>query len=167
MLRWFLRTTLVLIFLLPSPACAKIILLKDGTRVEAENVQEEDGLVRFSLPGYEGIFITYSSEIVEGIYEEGQLPPEHRTGAPTEGAGAEQSPGDAGTRQAGEPTPAPAPDRAPAVDRSSQSPPDQSPKPEPKSEVASTRQPPPAVAEGTYSEYSGIEFYNPRRRFKY
>ena len=51
---------------------ADVVILKDGTRIDAQRVWEDDGLVRFSLPNYEDIVITYSKEIVERI-EKGQL----------------------------------------------------------------------------------------------
>ena len=59
-----------MVTMLPLRGVADIIILKDGTRVEAQNIREENGLVRFSIPNYDGIVITYSSEIVERIVSE-------------------------------------------------------------------------------------------------
>jgi hypothetical protein len=154
----------------PGIAAAKIILLKDGTRVEAENIQEEEGLIRFSLPGYEGIFITYSKEIVEGIYEKDQLPAKPAAGPPAGDAAAaadESKPDFAGVRQSSQPTPPPASDVEPPADSGSRTPPEQTAALQPRSDVAATPESARSVSEGAYAEYSGIEFYNPRRRFKY
>ena len=170
MLRWVIRTTLVFLFLLPTLAVAKIILLKDGTRLEAENIQEEEGLIRFSLPGYEGIFITYSRDIVEGIYDEDQLPAEPAAEAPAEDAVAaagESKPGVAGARPSSEPIQPPASDAEPPADSGSQTPPEQTAALQPRSEVTATPETAPSVSVSEYAAYSGIEFYNPRRRFKY
>ena len=53
--------------MLPEKGGADLIFLKDGTQVEAHKVWEDNGLVRFTLPNYEGIVITYSKEIIERI----------------------------------------------------------------------------------------------------
>ena len=53
--------------LLPLKGFADLIILKDGTRVEAEEIWEENEFIRFSIPNYDGIVITYSKEIVERI----------------------------------------------------------------------------------------------------
>lgn len=58
------------ISILPLPGAADLIVLKDGTQVMAEKIWEENGLVRFSIPNYDGIVITYSKEIVERIVRE-------------------------------------------------------------------------------------------------
>ena len=44
-----------------------MIYLKDGTVIKAAKVWEEDGLVRFYLPDYDGITITYTKDIIERI----------------------------------------------------------------------------------------------------
>lgn len=59
-----------MISMLPLVVDADLIVLKDGTQVEAEKIWEENGLVRFSVPNYDGIVITYSKEIVERIVRE-------------------------------------------------------------------------------------------------
>lgn len=66
--------TLLVTFILivfSATGSADLIILKDGTRVDAQSVWEDDGLVRFTLPDYDGIIITYSKEIIERI-EKGQ-----------------------------------------------------------------------------------------------
>jgi len=63
-IRSFLMLTLLM---LPEKGTSDLIFLKDGTQVEAQKVWEDNGLVRFSLPNYDGIVITYSKEIVERI----------------------------------------------------------------------------------------------------
>ena len=55
------------ITLLPLQGLADLIILKDGTSVEAEEIWEENEFIRFSIPNYDGIVITYSKEIVERI----------------------------------------------------------------------------------------------------
>jgi hypothetical protein len=56
-----------MVMIFPFTGMADIIYLKDGTQVEAEKIWEEEGLVRFSLPEYDGIVITYTKEFVERI----------------------------------------------------------------------------------------------------
>ena len=56
-----------IITLFPLRALADLIILKDGTSVEAEEIWEENEFIRFSIPNYDGIVITYSKEIVERI----------------------------------------------------------------------------------------------------
>jgi hypothetical protein len=60
-------TTFLLFLFLPFDAGAEVIYLKDGTVIKAAKVWEEDGLVRFYLPDYDGITITYTKDIVERI----------------------------------------------------------------------------------------------------
>jgi hypothetical protein len=157
---------LAILICLPALAAAKIILLKDGTRVEAENIQEEDGLIRFSLPGYEGIFITYSKDIVDGIFDEDQLPAEPASKASTEDTAAvdESEPGFAAAADESEPVP---PDATVGADNSRQTSPELAATPRPQPEVAAAPETALSASVGEYTDYSGIEFYNPRRRFKY
>ena len=157
---------LAMLLLLPAVAWAKIIVLKDGTRVEAENVREENGLVRFSLPGYEGIFITYSREIIEGIYTEDEVPP-----VPTAAKSAADplpSPGetDPYRKSVGErPTKTSPPPDAPREPTKPAAP--EASRPPSPSERAADADPGQVVSEEPYAEYRNIEFYNPRRRYKY
>ena len=58
---------LIMVMIFPLHGMADIIYLKDGTQVEAEKIWEEEGLVRFSIPEYDGIVITYTKEFVERI----------------------------------------------------------------------------------------------------
>lgn len=60
-------TIFLLFIVLPLYAKAEVIYLKDGTVIKAAKVWEEDGLVRFYLPDYEGITIKYTKDIIERI----------------------------------------------------------------------------------------------------
>jgi hypothetical protein len=73
----------LMVAMLPVKAAADLIVLKDGTHIEAQNVWEDNGLVRFSLPNYDGIIITYAKEIIERI-ERGQQGVENQTKAADE-----------------------------------------------------------------------------------
>ena len=81
----------VLVVLLPDVATSDLIVLKDGTTVKAQNVWEENELVRFTLPDYDGIVVTYAKEIVLRIEKEiaaagaGESPPDSRTQNPETG----------------------------------------------------------------------------------
>ena len=59
-----------LVAFLPNLAASDLIVLKDGSQVKAQNVWEENDLVRFTLPGYDGIVVTYAKEIVLRIEKE-------------------------------------------------------------------------------------------------
>ena len=69
-----------------------MIVLKDGTKVKAQNVWEENELVRFTLPDYDGIVVTYAKEIVLRIEKEkavtgaGESPPDSRLQNPATGS---------------------------------------------------------------------------------
>jgi hypothetical protein len=84
----FLRFSIfvVLVVLLPDLAASDLIVLKDGTQVKAQKVWEENGLVRFTLPEYDGIVVTYAKEIVLRIEKEkaviGESPPASRSQKP-------------------------------------------------------------------------------------
>ena len=86
----------VLAVLLPELAGSDMIVLKDGTQVKAQNVWEENDLVRFTLPNYDGIVVTYAKEIVLRIEKEkavtGESPPDSRPHNPaTASASAEKA----------------------------------------------------------------------------
>ena len=68
----FIRLSIIvaLVVLLPDLAASDLIVLKDGTQVKAQNVWEENDLVRFTLPDYDGIVVTYAKEIVLRIEKE-------------------------------------------------------------------------------------------------
>jgi hypothetical protein len=76
----------LLVVLLPDLAVADLIVLKDGTEVKAQSVWEENELVCFTLPDYDGIVVTYAKEIVLRIEKEeavtgagaGASPPDSR-----------------------------------------------------------------------------------------
>ena len=73
-----------------------IIVLKDGTQVKAQKVWEENDLVRFTLPDYDGIVVTYAKEIVIRIEKEkavtGETPPDSTPQKPaTASAAAEKA----------------------------------------------------------------------------
>ena len=84
----------VLVVLLPDLAASDLIVLKDGTQVKAQKVWEENDLVRFTLPGYDGIVVTYAKEIVLRIEKEkavtgaGEAPPDSRPQKPATASGA-------------------------------------------------------------------------------
>ncbi|MGA9261757.1 MAG: hypothetical protein WBV95_07275 [Desulfobacterales bacterium] len=94
----FIRLSILvlLVVLLPDLALSDLIVLKDGTQVKAQKVWEENDLVRFTLPGYDDIVVTYAKEIVLRIEKEkavtGELPPDSRPQKPAkESAVAEKS----------------------------------------------------------------------------
>ncbi len=68
----FIRLSIfaMLVVLLPDLAASDLIVLKDGTKVQAQKVWEENELVRFTLPDYDGIVVTYAKEIVLRIEKE-------------------------------------------------------------------------------------------------
>ena len=68
----FIRLSIfaLVVVLLPELAASDLIVLKDGTKVKAQNVWEENELVRFTLPDYDGIVVTYAKEIVLRIEKE-------------------------------------------------------------------------------------------------
>jgi hypothetical protein len=82
----------LLMVLLPDLAASDLIVLKDGTRVKAQKVWAENGLVRFTLPDYDGIVVTYAKEIVLRVEKEkavtgaGELPPDSRPQNPATGS---------------------------------------------------------------------------------
>jgi hypothetical protein len=86
----FIRLSIfaMLVVLLPDFAAADLIVLKDGTRVKAQKVWAENDLVRFTLPDYDGIVVTYAKEIVLRIEKEkavtgaGETPPDSRPQKP-------------------------------------------------------------------------------------
>ena len=59
--------TILIITSIPFAASADILHLKDGTTIKVSKVWEEDGFVRFHLPNYNGITITYSKDIIARI----------------------------------------------------------------------------------------------------
>lgn len=88
----------VLLVLLPDLAASDLIFLKDGSQVKAQNVWEENDRIHFTLPGYDGIVVTYAKEIVLRIEKEkavtgaGASPPEARPQRPaTESAAGEKA----------------------------------------------------------------------------
>ncbi|MGB5421449.1 MAG: hypothetical protein WBN03_04775 [Desulfobacterales bacterium] len=86
----------VLVTFLPGSAASDIIVLKDGTQVKAQKVWEENDLVRFTLPDYDGIVVTYAKEIVLRIEKEkavtGETPPDSTPQKPaTASAAAEKA----------------------------------------------------------------------------
>ncbi|MGD8952121.1 MAG: hypothetical protein PVG62_15340 [Desulfobacterales bacterium] len=94
----FIRLSIfvLLVVLLPDLASSDLIVLKDGTQVKAQNVWEENDLVRFTLPDYDGIVVTYAKEIVLRIEKEkavtGESPPDSRLQKPAkESAAAEKA----------------------------------------------------------------------------
>ena len=95
----FIRLSIfvVLVAFLPDLAASDLIVLKDGTQVKAQNVWEENDLVRFTLPGYDGIVVTYAKEIVLRIEKEKAVtgersPPDSRPQKPaTASAAAEKA----------------------------------------------------------------------------
>jgi len=94
----FIRLSIfvLLVVLLPDLASSDLIVLKDGTQVKAQNVWEENDLVRFTLPDYDGIVVTYAKEIVLRIEKEkavtGESPPDSRPQKPAkESAAAEKA----------------------------------------------------------------------------
>jgi hypothetical protein len=170
---------LLLLVLSAAPSAADWIVLKDGSRIEAREIRQENGLIRFSLPGYDGILITYSMDIVERIEKDG----EQRSAKPPAAAekGAQQQA--AGPARNAAPLPAEAPPSpkpstgkvpAPAAGGV---PPEKraaAPVPEtknaPQNPGAATAEPQPQVQAEELekiAQVAGIEFYNPRRRFKY
>jgi plasmid stabilization system protein ParE len=183
-----LLSLLVTVALYGTAFC-EVIYLKDGTRIEAGKVWEEDGLIRFNLKGYRDIIITYSKDIVERIEKDG-----HRVESAAADTGKETPapPGSAPGTPAAEAPAAPAvkAEKAPVVHQpppnpvgSTNAPPGQSASPP---QPAAKPPPPvrkpggtpagpnpgaagkPTVSAGTdFSEYDGIEFYNPRRSLKY
>lgn len=82
----------LLVVLLPAVAASDLIVLKDGTKVKAQKVWEENELVRFTLPDYDGIVVTYAKEIVLRIEKEkavtdaGESPPDSRLQNPATGS---------------------------------------------------------------------------------
>lgn len=66
--------TILIITSIPFAASADILHLKDGTTIKVSKVWEEDGFVRFYLPDYDGITITYSKDIVDRIEKSGGKP---------------------------------------------------------------------------------------------
>jgi hypothetical protein len=82
----------LLVVLLPDLALSDLIVLKDGTQVKAQKVWEESDLVRFTLPDYDGIVVTYAKEIVLRIEKEktatGELPPDSKPQKPAKDSAA-------------------------------------------------------------------------------
>ena len=143
---------------LPGSGTSDIIFLKDGTSVEAQKVWEDDGLVRFSLPNYDGIIITYSKEIIERI-ERGQQRGEGNQRIVGEKSQA-SSKGVANPSFASDtnhPSP-PVEQNSPAVSGDAV----------PTAEGASVTSPAEIEIDMALVEsVAGIEFYNARRAFKY
>ena len=82
----------LLVVLLPGLAASDLIVLKDGTKVKAQNAWQENELVHFTLPEYDGIVVTYAKEIVLRIEKEkaetgpGESSPDSRPQIPGSGA---------------------------------------------------------------------------------
>ena len=143
---------------LPVRGAADLIILKDGTRVEAQKVWEDDGLVRFSLPNYDGIIITYSKEIVERIEKGHQGVESEPEAAGGKGRAISARVTDSVPENKNKLTIPPAEKNAPTVSGDGAS-------PDTKSSVASD-----LAAEIDMSlveSVAGIQFYNARRAFKY
>lgn len=142
------------LLVLPETGASDIIFLKDGTSVEAQKVWEEDGLVRFTLPNYDGIIITYSKDIVERI-DRGQ-----QRGEVNQRTAGEQS--QTNTKRAAEPSFAnetsPVNQKSPAVSG------DDAPPAEGASIISPTNL---DIDMAIVESVVGIEFYNARRTFKY
>lgn len=89
-----LSISVLLVVLLPDLALSDLIVLKDGTQVKAQNVWEENELVRFTLPDYDGIVVTYAKEIVLRIEKEktltGGLPPDSKLQKPAKESAADE-----------------------------------------------------------------------------
>ncbi len=148
----------LIIAMLPVRGAADLIVLKDGTRIEAQKVWEDNGLVRFSLPDYDGIIITYSKEIIERI-ERGQPGIE---GKPE----AADKKGRPGTETVTETAPANKNYRTvPPVEESVPADSGDGARPEKKPSVAST--PDTEIDMSQVESVAGIQFYNARRAFKY
>jgi hypothetical protein len=192
----------LLVVLLPDLAAADLIVLKDGTKVKAQNAWEENELVHFTLPDYDGIVVTYAKEIVLRIEKEkaatgaGESPPDSRLQTPATGATAAEkalsvvkpdkrpialtvpgaaaqpsSPGDLVREGTGEPVGAgqevsSAPVRSSSPVRAHQM-------PVTNDKGAGERMPkgvavsPGKVDEDLVQPVTGIQFYDPRRHYKY
>ena len=185
--------SIAIFLLIPLSAGAEVIYLKDGTTVKAAKVWEEDGLIRFYLEDYEDITITYSKEIVEriekgdgkakaglpktkshkkastqnkqiAVSEPGKpksaakkpksSPPLIQSEKESKPAAAKNSSTAAGARQTSVPPEKPGKTKAPMASQSTTPQPDQN-------AVA-----PEAGAE-QYSQLDGVQFYDPRRTYKY
>jgi hypothetical protein len=181
--------SLVVILGLYGSALCEVIYLKDGTRIEAGKVWEEDGLIRFSLKGYRDIIITYSKDIVERIEKDGQrvesapvdtggltaapsgpasVPPAAGTPEPPVAkvekapAAPQPAPSPVGSTDSGSVTPA-----TPLQTAAKPPPPVRKPGSSPAGPAPAAVSKPSASAGTEFSEYDGIEFYNPRRSLKY
>jgi hypothetical protein len=200
----FIRLSIfaLLVVLQPDVAAADLIVLKDGTEVKAQSVWEENELVRFTLPDYDGIVVTYAKEIVLRIEKEkavtgaGESPPDSRLRIPETGSTAAEkalsvvkpdkspitlglpgsaaqpsSPGDMVREGTGEPVGAGEDVSSAPVGSSSSAETRQMPdtndedtgKRKPKGVAAS----PGKVDEDLVHRVTGIQFYDPRRHYKY
>jgi hypothetical protein len=182
----------------PAWAGAEVIVLKDGTRIEAAKVWEDNGYIKFSPMGYEGIVITYAKDIIdrigdkkigaseepateteESIETQADEPPPK---APTEPAPPQKEATQRVNTPAVEPAPSAAPEKAPPA--VSATPPEMKPPRTESRRAPEAAAPPPskpakkppaqqkdspgvAVDEAAYSEYDGMQFYEPRRTYKY
>jgi predicted transcriptional regulator len=198
----FIRLSIfvVLAMLLPESARSDLIVLKDGTQVKAQKVWEENDLVRFTLPDYDGIVVTYAKEIVLRIEKEkavtGGSSPESRPQKPASESAAvekdqsvdkpEKRPITAGLPQTAV-QPSSPPDvvgeealKLPGADREVLSAPvvtSSSVKggqtPGPNDEDAGNRVAkgvtvlPDNIDENLVHQVTGIQFYDPRRPYKY
>ena len=189
---------ILLILSVPAWAGAEVIVLKDGTRIEAAKVWEDNGYIKFSPVGYEGIVITYAKDIIDRIGDKKIGGPEQpATGteesietqadepppkAPTQKAPPQKDATQSVKTPAVEPAPSPAPEQAPPA--VSATPPEikpprtgspMAPKAAPPRPSRPAKKPPAqpkdnpgaAVGETAYSEYDGMQFYEPRRTYKY
>jgi len=200
----FIRLSIfaVLVALLPDLAAADLIVLKDGTKVKAQNVWEENELVRFTLPDYDGIVVTYAKEIVLRIEKEkavtgaGESPPDSRLKNPATGATAAEkalpvvkpdkrpiastlpgaaaqpsSPGDLVGEATGEPPGAG--QEVSSAPSGSSAPVQAHQMPVTNDKGAGERKPkevavsPGKVDEDLVQRVTGIQFYDPRRHYKY
>jgi hypothetical protein len=199
--------TILILLAIPLCAGAEVIVLKDGTRIEAEKVWEDNGYIKFSPEGYEGVVITYDKEIVDRIGDrkigapdkpaaEIEQPAESNPDGPTVKAPAsDTSPPKGPARDGNQPRAEPlrldpqpvkpaTPDagqtsappsvgadapsaETPAPSAHKQSPAIPSPAPQPPAARKKPAAPAQAAAAGDFSQFDGIEFYDPRRTYKY
>ncbi len=192
----------LLVVLLPDLAAADLVVLKDGTEVKAQSVWEENELVRFTLPDYDGIVVTYAKEIVLRIEKEkavtgaGESPTNSRLQNPATGATASEKalsvvkpdkrpktlslPGAAAKtsrsvdmvrEETGEPVGTG--QEVSSVPVGPSSPVQAHQMPVTKDKGAEERMPkgiavsPDKVDEDVVQRVTGIQFYNPRRHYKY
>jgi hypothetical protein len=183
--------TLFLLLVVPLWAGAEVIVLKDGTLIEAAKVWEDNGYIKFSPVGYEGIVITYAKEIIDrigdkkiGVPEEpateteesvatqANEPPPHQKEA-TQSVNTpvvEPAPESAAPEKAPPAVSATPPEMKPPRTESRKAPEAAAPppaKPAKKPPAQQKDSPEGAVDESAYSEYDGMQFYEPRRTYKY